>query len=335
MVIITDCLRRKIDEGCIKVASLLSKKIKEQNESTTLVSYNCEGMGADINMKLNPLFLNAELKRLLKQKDDSVLYIPFASNTTASVLRTFVLSLFNKKQVSVLFALRHPMNAISKLILKLSKATVVALSKESFDFYSDILGDKVSYIKTGVDTQKFSPVDSDEKLTLRRKYNLPEDKTLVLHIGHLNHGRNVAKLLELPDDCHGVLVLSSVTKDYRDGELYEKFMQSDKVTVIDEYIENVEQIYNACDVYLFPVLEQGKCIDVPLSVLEAAACNLPVVCTHYGELKCFENKDGFVVATDFSKESLKKLIKQAENTKESARNSVLEYDWSRSVERLA
>ena len=59
--------------------------------------------------------------------------------------------------------------------------------------------------------------------------------------------------------------------------------------VIREYVPKIEEIYNSCDLYLFPVdtlhpsyfpknyLEVGV-IDMPLSVLEALACELPVIC---------------------------------------------------------
>ncbi|MBQ7133177.1 MAG: glycosyltransferase [Ruminococcus sp.] len=334
MIILTDCLSEKVDEGCIKVANTLSKKIKAFHKDAVLVAYNKGSDIADINLELNPLFLNKSIYEVLKKEDSQVLYIPFASNTLASVLRTFVLSVMNKGRVKVLFTLRHPMNAFSKLMLKLSKATVVALSEESYSFYSSVVSKSVVYLRTGVDTERFAPVDNDRKVELRKKYSLPLDKTIVLHIGHLNCGRNVDKLLNLDERNHAVLVLSSVTKNERDLQLYEKLKASDRITVIDEYIKNVEEIYQLSDVYMFPVCEQGKCIDVPLSVLEAAACDKPVVCTAYGELKSFINKNGFYFTDNFDYEYINQLVRQAVDCNSSPREAVLEYDWSNSIDKL-
>ncbi len=334
MIILTDCLSQKVDEGCIKVATTLANRIKELYSDTVLVAYKNHSDKADENLDLNPLFLNSSIRKVLKKADSAVLYIPFASNTLASTLRTFMLSLINKKKVYVLFALRHQMNTLSRLLLKLSKATVIALSEQSYTFYKQVAADKVVYLKTGVDTKKFLPVDADTKMKLRKKYSLPADKNIVLHVGHLNSGRNVQKLLNLDDNSHGVLVLSSVTKDERDLQLKEKLESSGKVTLIYDYIENIEEVYQFSDVYLFPVFEQGKCIDVPLSVLEAASCNIPVICTEYGELKSFKNEKGFYFTDDFEYKNLNDMIGKACFDSHSTRDAVADYDWEKSINRL-
>ena len=62
-----------------------------------------------------------------------------------------------------------------------------------------------------------------------------------------------------------------------------------------------------CDLYYFPVKELGRCIDVPLSCLEAASCNLPVVATDFGELKEFIGCEGFFFIESFEKENATRL----------------------------
>ena len=172
------------------------------------------------------------------------------------------------------------------------------------------------------------------KYQLRKNFSLPSDKNIVLHVGHLNYGRNVDKLLNLDDSSHGVLVLSSVTKEHRDNDLLNKLSKSEKITIIDYYIEHIEQLYQMSDVYLFPVSEQGKCIDVPLSVLEAASCNVPIVCTPYGELKNFVGKDGFYFTDKFDKENLNQAVKESLSKKVFPRDAVLDYDWDTSINKL-
>ena len=82
------------------------------------------------------------------------------------------------------------------------------------------------------------------------------------------------------------------------------------------------------DVYFFPTLQACRCIDVPLSCLEAAACNLPVVTTDYGEMKAFKGKKGFYFIQNFSEQNLNFIIDVAiTGVDESTRSSVLEYDW--------
>ena len=73
--------------------------------------------------------------------------------------------------------------------------------------------------------------------------------------------------------------------------------------IIDRFVENIEEVYQLSDVYIFPVKEEMNAIDIPLSVLEAASCNLQIVTTDYGELKVFKGEDGFFYTNDFNKES--------------------------------
>ena len=86
------------------------------------------------------------------------------------------------------------------------------------------------------------------------------------------------------------------------------------------------------DVYFFPVAEEGHCIDVPLSCLEAAACNTPVVTTQYGEMKAFEGKEGFFFIDSFEQCALNQTVETAlAQRNANVRRAVLEYDWDRAV----
>ncbi|WP_419169407.1 glycosyltransferase [Negativibacillus massiliensis] len=334
MVIISDCLTEKIDEGCLKVANSLSKRLQEQ-AAATIISFNRKPNYSDVHLKLNKLFLNLSLWRIIRKYSEEVLYIPFASNTLASAARTFVLSLFSPKRTSVLFVMRFPMSKMTKLLLKLSRARIVALSKESYDFYIEQIGQQVIYLKTGIDTSRFHPVCEEEKEQLKKKYGIPLDEQVVLHVGHLKAGRNVDKLAGIDKQYHVITVVSSVTEAEKDASIRTLLKSRASTTLIEDYIPNIEEIYQMADVYVFPVEKPLNCIDVPLSVLEAAACNVPVVTTRYGELKNFEGKDGFLFVDTVSEMSLNSAIKEVIKTKKyDVRGAVMDYDWAYSIEKL-
>ena len=61
-------------------------------------------------------------------------------------------------------------------------------------------------------------------------------------------------------------------------------LQMAGVVVIDAYIEHMHELYQAADCYLFPVSSPTGALEFPLSVIEAAACNLPVITTRFGAL---------------------------------------------------
>lgn len=335
MIIISDCLTAKVDEGCLKVANSLTKKIKASNPDTIIVSYDRKPSFSDKHLELNKLFLNKELISLIWKKKDSVLYIPFASNTTASAVRSFILSLFCRKKLNVIFVLGFRMNPVAKLLLRMSKANVIALSKESYGFYTTVVGDRAHYLKTGIDTEKFVPVDKNQKDILKKKYCISADKKVLLHVGHLKGGRNVDKLRDVDSDYHVYLVVSSVTEKEKDAKLRAELENRPNTTIVDTYIENIQEIYQIADVYLFPVQEAENCIDLPLSVLEAAACNIPIVTTPYEELNAFIGKRGFRFIDSCEATVMNQAIKDMASIETvNTRDAVLDYDWQKSIQLL-
>ena len=335
MVILSDCFRDVVDEGCLKVANCLAKKIKEKHPDTLIVTYKYNSCLTDCSLRLNPLFLNPKLWSLLRNRNDEILYIPFASNTFMSSVRVFILSLINPCDVKVLFALRHPMNSLSKFFLWLSRAQIYTLSKESKDFYSQFSPKKVVQLKSGCDTVKFIPVDMERKLRLREKYNIKANEIVVLHAGHINRGRNVEQLLKLDQRFHVIMLLSTTTYSESALELLDEFNKRPNTTVIKHYVPNVEEIYQLSDVYFFPVVESENCIDLPLSVLEAASCNKPIVCTRYGALNELNECKGLFFIDDFDSERLNDLMDRAAQCDEcDVRELALGFDWSEALKKI-
>lgn len=107
------------------------------------------------------------------------------------------------------------------------------------------------------------------------------------------------------------------------------------VTIIDSYLQSIHEIHQLADVYLLPVMDIENCIDVPLIVLEAASCNLPVVTTEYGELTAFREQEGFLFIDALDSDSLNQALEKALlKTEVNNRQAVLEYDWKNSIDNL-
>ena len=220
------------------------------------------------------------------------------------------------------------MDFLSKIFFKMSRAKFIVFSKRSFELYCSTVGTKrVTYLRSGVDTEKFIPVSNERADELKRRYGFDPAKKLVLHVGHLNRGRNVQQLCKLTANYQVLLVSSTLTQDEQDLQLKNELLSSG-VRLIDTYVSNIEQIYQMADVYLFPVMEQGGCIDVPLSCLEAAACNKPIVTTDFGEMREFSGVDGVYFIDSFSVVRLNQSIVRALHAQKiSTRSAVLDYDW--------
>ena len=75
---------------------------------------------------------------------------------------------------------------------------------------------------------------------------------------------------------------------------YEAALRKAGVMVTNGYNPRIAEFYGLADCYVFPTTITVGSIDVPLSILEAMACNLPVVSTRFGGLpRMFGEEKGF------------------------------------------
>lgn len=333
MVIVSNSLLEKTDEGCVKVAGSLIKRLKNSNDDVYVISFERQSELSDKHLELNKLLISKDLKKIIKNKKDRVLYFPFPARPIATALRIFTLSRYAKQGLDVLVSMQTKIDPISKLVLKLSGANFLLLSEDAYKRFKAIASEKrVTYLKTGVDTKKFLPVSIDRQIELKKKYGFDPEKPLILHVGHLNRGRNVAELTKISNEYQVLLVVSTLTKSEQDEELRTELLSNTNIRIIDSYMPDIQEIFAMCDVYFFPVIEYGKCIDVPLSCMEAAACNKPIITTKYGEMKAFEGKEGFYFINSFDDESINDTIKKALSLEVcTSRESVLGYDWDNAI----
>ncbi len=335
MQILSNCISNKVDEGCLKIANSLVKRIKKAGCEATVISYERKGELTDEFLELNKFLLNRKLFKILKKDKDRLLYIPFPSKPLSSAIRIFSLSLFSRKKPDVLLVMRINFSGISRLILKLSGAKIAVLSKRSYNFYNEFLDEKnLKLWRCGVDTNKFVPVSHDKKSELRTKYGF-DNRPIVLHIGHLNEGRGVGELLKISKEYNVLLVTSTLTKNEQDTDLKNKLLKAPNVKILEDYIENIEEIYQLSDVYLFPTRQAGNCIDVPLSCFEAAACNIPVITTDYGEMRELKGSEDFYFINEVKENEINSLIAKILEKKEyNSRQAALDYDFEACVERI-
>ena len=334
MMILTNGLTDVVDEGFLKVANSLIKRMKKSRQDIEVVSYERRSEITDKFIYPNKFMSNKCVRDACKKHGD-VLYVPFPTKKWVMALRVYLLSGFSKK-LSVILVLKTPVGFFGKFLLKRSGARIVVFSRDAADFYEDIVGaQRVTYLKTGVDTRKFTPVSDEYATELKKKYGFDPNRRIVLHVGHLNEGRNLRQLTKINDEYQVLLVTSTLTKNEADINLKRELLLRPNIKIIEDYVPQIQELYQLSDVYFFPVIESGHCIDVPLSCMEAAACNKPIVTTCFGEMKEFLDKTGFVFIDSFDEERLNQLIYEGLiSANADIRSSVLEYDWNHSVKSL-
>jgi glycosyltransferase involved in cell wall biosynthesis len=134
----------------------------------------------------------------------------------------------------------------------------------------------------GIDPARLGSSEPDHE----RWPELADGSPIALHVGHLRRNRGLdllAQAQQLVGDSARIIVLGSPTFPPDDGIVEE--LNAAGVIVRREYVDNLASLYKAVDLYLFPVRsEAAGAIDLPLGVLEAVACGIPVVSTPFGSL---------------------------------------------------
>lgn len=158
-------------------------------------------------------------------------------------------------------------------------------------------------ISNGVDTKRFRPPENKEGL--REKFNLPEDKLIILSLGRLTEVKQPYKLIE---------VFSLITKSAPNimlvvagsGELLEKTKKLAKQKGLDnvrflgyvDHDKDAPALYACSDYYIMTSKYEG----LPLTLLEAMASGLPCIVPDLLSMKVVdEAKCGIMV--DFSDET--------------------------------
>lgn len=218
-------------------------------------------------------------------RPDAVVYVPTASLTLASGLRCRTLRRYASAAPVALFATqgrRH--GRLVQLAARLARPDLCATQSAGTAEQARRLGWPALRLAPGVDLSLFHPASAQEKQAARRQFGLPEEGFIVVHAGHLNRSRGVADMAEIADIAAPVLASSTSTE--QDPQLARE-LQAAKVCVVTQFIPNIAALYHAADAYLFPVPPDPlapSSIDVPLSVLEAAACGLPIIARRFGAL---------------------------------------------------
>lgn len=256
---------------------------------------------------------------------DTILYVPRSAATPMSLFRSYLLRRQIMKPVVLLSLQRRQHPHIARSLLKrfIPDLVLVLSHKSASDL--EKLGAKVEQISLGVDLSKFKPTDEARKNELRKKYALGEGK-LLLHVGHLTRRRNLEILIELARLKFQVVLVTS-TSTSREISIMTEPDKSD-IKLIKTYIQNVEEIYQAVDAYVFPTTHEKGAIEIPLSILEAMATNLPILTTPFGGIPdLFQNTPGlfFCHTLEDFKSSLEKLTIEGSRT----RDAVSRYSWER------
>ncbi|HEY65968.1 MAG TPA: glycosyltransferase family 4 protein [Caldilineae bacterium] len=333
-------IRPPADEGIKKLTVHLAQGLRHHADILFLTAH-----GADVpewgctNVSANRLLFGPGVARAVARSGaDAVIYVPTASLTAATLLRAWLLRGYARGAPLIVVALQpRPETPLMRVMARLPglQAIRVAVMSERTARQVQSLGLQAVWWTPGVDLDRFRPLDEAARAALRARYGFRDADFVVAHIGHIRAGRNLDVLTEFAQAGMRPLLVGS-TSTPQEGALRES-LEAAGVRVITEYLPRVEEIYQLCDAYLFPTpYAEGEVasIDVPLSVLEAMACDRPVVTTPFGGLpRLFAEGDGLLYART-EPEMMRALERIRAGIPVRTRQRVLGHSWSQAAEAL-
>lgn len=310
-----------IDEGMKKITHNIARKLSKNHEILTL----------------NPLeVFSLDFWKTIKNFNPQVIhYIPGPSIKSFILVKT--LSIYLKDAKIVMSAPFPKLSIFSKRFIYLFKPDLMLVQSEETEKMFRDKGFNTDFLPlSGVDINEFVPVTKNVKEMLREKYGMGKNAFVVSHVGHIKKGRNIQVFRKIQGEKGKQVIIVGSTSTGIERQLYQDLEKNGCIVFVN-YLEDINEIYALSDGYLFPTLPVNKfnSIEMPLSVLEAMSCNLPVISTRFGALnRVFEEGDGLIFA-DKEEDFLQGIEKiKNDNIEIRTREKVLALSWENIVKRL-
>lgn len=321
------------DEGMKVTAINLLKGLRSYVDCIGLGP--CGGKNGFVHAtSINKLMYSKNLREEINHhQPDFIFYIPQASATLNSFIRYRILRLISNDAGTAMIALQNREYSLlaQKVIRLTNPASLFVLSTHMSNILEKI-GVVSHLLPMGVDTEKFVPVSMEGKHALREKYDIQQASYLILHVGHIRESRNVKIFLEIIEQSGIQVLLVGSTSTPQEEGLKKKLHQVG-ISIIDRFVPENQELYQLADCYIFPVIERTNAMEFPLSVLEAMACNLPVLTTPFGSLP-----ENFPISDDFryftTTEELKAELQRIKSIVPKTREKAERFSWENVAKEL-
>ncbi|MFL2136703.1 glycosyltransferase family 4 protein [Ruoffia sp. FAM 24228] len=195
--------------------------------------------------------------------------------------------------------------------------TLVTINQEDYERASGFSAENCAYIPgIGIDLDEFKKQPEKNQAVREEFLNSPDEDFLILSVGELNKNKNhqvVIKALSLINNpkIHYVLCGQGDLKDELEAQAIDAGLQ-DNVKFLG-FREDIQDIYSVADLFVFPSYREG----LPVSLMEAMASGLPVVCSNIrGNVDLINDHQGGFLVDPSDEVSLKDAIIRLYNDSE-------------------
>lgn len=290
ILLVTEYLNPPYDEGIKKTVFHFYNYLKDNYQFKAICRVGSEGLTYAQTYKTNRFFISRKIrKEIIVFDPDCIIYFPFVASTFASFIRNWILSNYFKNARNIMISLQpKPLRSWQKGIIKFIKPSLIlSPSPKLIEIIKDI-GIPSLLLPLYTDENQFSPIPNFQtKIQLRDKYNIEKDVFVVLHVGHLNEGRNLMSLIPLQQNGYQVIIVgsSSTPPDSLGKPSLKRKLEEEGIIIFDGFTDKIQEFYQLSDLYIFPVISDTSSIGMPLSILEARSCGIPVLMAEYGSVR--------------------------------------------------
>ncbi len=208
---------------------------------------------------------------------------------------------YNKKDYFTYFKKINKFVAVSEVI----KEKLIAMQ---------VIENKIEVRPNGVDSDIY--YKRPNKKELRKKYNLPQDKLLIIFIGHFIESKGPLRLIEATKDRKntGLIFVGNGKQN----------LESDLIVFKQKVPRNqVPELLSAADIFVLPTQHEGS----NNAIIEAMACGLPIISSAIPEVKV-QCDSSFSILTDPNnvidiKEAINKIAADENLRIEMSKNAIL------------
>ena len=163
---------------------------------------------------------------------------------------------------------------------------LIAVDETTKQFYERLypwLKTKIKVIPTGIDLNKFKPMNKEE---MRRKYGFDTKDKIIIYVGRLEKEKNLDLLIKSfvfakEHKPHAKLVLVGDGREKAHlKNLVDELELKDVIFMGAMEYDKIPEVLNCADVFALTSLYEGS----PTVIKEAIACGVPVVSTDVGDV---------------------------------------------------
>ena len=241
---------------------------------------------------------------------------------TPTKLNVFALKLClrNKKikMIQTLATLRDDIYDEEKLKRIIHADFIITYSDYAKEKLEKMGFDNVKRIYPGIDVNLYSPAARNPQLM--EKFTTSENDFVINYTGEYVRLGDMDDVIESFVDLSKLhnsfkLHLAVRVKNEKDAckkrEITRRLENEnilDRVAFIDDGSYTMEEIYNLCDISIFPARTMAGKFDIPLAVIEAIACGKPVIASDLDRLKYFLSNENSILISAGNCEALKENI---------------------------